>query len=123
MNVLAWILCGLLAAIFLLVGLGKLTQPRAKLQESGRMDWVEDFSDGQVKGIGALELLGALGLVLPWALGIAKVLTPVAALGLAAVMGGAVVTHLRRKEQSAAVAPAVLCVLAVVVAVLRFTQL
>ncbi len=87
------------------------------------MDWVEDFSDGQVKGIGALELLGALGLVLPWALGIAKVLTPIAALGLAAVMGGAVVTHLRRKEQSAAVAPAVLCVLAVVVAVLRFTQL
>ena len=85
------------------------------------MDWVDDFSDGQVKGIGVLELLGALGLVLPWALGIAKVLTPVAAVGLALVMVGAVVTHVRRKEPPAV--PALLGVVAVVVAVLRFTQL
>jgi MFS family permease len=112
-----------LAWVSLVVGSGKLTQPRAKLKESGRMDWVEDFSDGQVKGIGALELLGAVGLVLPWALGVAKVLTPIAALGLTLVMGGAVVTHLRRKEQSAAAVPAVLGALAVIVAVLRFTQL
>ncbi len=29
------------------------------------MPWTEDFSDGQVKGIGALEVLGAIGLILP----------------------------------------------------------
>jgi hypothetical protein len=123
MNVLAWILSGLLAALFLFVGFGKLTQARTKLKESGRMDWVEDFSDGQVKGIGALELLGAIGLILPWALGIAKVLTPIAALGLAGVMAGAVVVHLRRKEGSVAAVPGVLGLLALVVAILRFTQL
>jgi hypothetical protein len=43
-------------------------------------------------------VLGAIGLALPWLLGIARVLTPFAALGLTALMIGAVGTHLRRKD-------------------------
>lgn len=62
------------------------------------MPWTDGFSDGPVKGIGALEALGALGLILPAALGIAEVLTPLAAVGLTLLMAGAALTHLRRKK-------------------------
>ena len=119
MNVVLWIIAGLLALAFLAAGAMKLAQPRTKLAASG-MAWAGDSSDGAVKGIGALEVLGALGLVLPAALGIATILTPIAAAGLAIVMLGAVVVHARRGESKAIGAPLVLAVLALVVAVARF---
>ena len=40
--------------------------------------WVEDFSPGALKPIGALEFLAAVGLIVPAALGIAPVLVPLA---------------------------------------------
>jgi len=123
MNILAWVLSGLLAALYLTAGTMKLTQPKDKLLASGNMNWVEEFDGGQLKAIGAVELLGAVGLVLPWALDIAPVLTPIAAVGLAVIQAGAVRTHLRRGEKQLLPLNAVLLALAVVVAVLRFGQL
>lgn len=82
------------------------------------MAWAGNFSDGTVKTIGALEVLGALGLTLPALTGVAPVLVPIAAVGLALTMTGAVAVHVRRKET--VVPPLVLGVLAVAVAVLRF---
>ena len=122
MTVLAWILQGVLGLAFLAAGGMKLAQPRKKLIDSG-MGWAEDFTDGPVKVIGALEVLGALGLVLPVLVGVAPVLTPIAAAGLTLVMAAAVVTHIRRGEYSGAVPAAVLGVLALVVAILRFGPL
>jgi uncharacterized membrane protein YphA (DoxX/SURF4 family) len=119
MNIALWVIAGLLAAAFAASGLMKLTQPKAKLAASG-MGWTEDFSDSQVKGIGAVELLGALGLVLPAALGIAEILTPLAAAGLALTMVGAAITHLRRGEGKQVPVNVVLGGLAVLVAVMRF---
>ena len=119
MNVLAWALQLLLALAFLAAGTLKATRPKEQLRE--QMAWVDHFSAPQVKGIGAVEILGALGLVLPAATSTAVVLTPLAAVGLALVMAGAVITHARIKEPVSAWIPAiVLGVLAVVVAVLRF---
>jgi len=123
MNVVAWVLTGLLAALYLAAGTLKLTQPQEKLLATGNMDWVEDFDGSQVKGIGAVEVAGAAGLVLPWALDIAPVLTPVAALGFAVLQGAALRTHLRRGDKPLLPLNAVLLVLALVVAVLRFSQL
>lgn len=122
MAVFSWILQGILALAFLAVGAMKLVQDRKKLIDSG-LGWAEDFSDGAVKGIGALEVLGAIGLVLPTLTGIAPVLTPLAALGLTLIMIGAVVVHVRRNEGKAVVPPIVLGVLALVVAILRFGPL
>lgn len=119
MHVTLWIVQSLLAAAFLGAGVLKLVRTRRQLAGSG-MGWAEDFSDGAVKGIGAVEVLGALGLVLPAALGVATVLTPLAAAGLFLVMAGAVVTHLRRAEASQSIPAAVLGVLALAVAILRF---
>ena len=80
----------------------------------------EDFSDTGVRTIGALEILGALGLLLPAVAGVATVLVPIAAVGLALVMVGAAVTHRRRGELPMIGSNVVLLVLAVVVAWARF---
>lgn len=118
MNVFLWIVAGLLALGFLGAGAMKLSQPREKLAAS--MGWVNDFSAPMVKTIGALEVLAALGLVLPAATGIAPILTPLAAAGLVLVMIGAIVTHLRRGEKQMIVVNVVLLILAAVVAWGRF---
>lgn len=119
MDVVLWIIAGLLAVAFLGAGFMKATKSRSELQP--KMAWVEDFSDSAVKGIGVAEALGAVGLVLPALTGIAPILTPIAATGLLLTMIGAVVVHLRRGEGMGAAAPALLLgVLSAVVAWGRF---
>ena len=99
MNLVLWIVAGVLAAAYLLGGSFKVFLPKAKIAATGvSAKWVEDFSAGSVKAIGALEVLGALGLILPAALGIAPVLVPLAALGLSLIMIGAAFTRIRRQE-------------------------
>lgn len=120
MDIALWIIAACLAALFAAVGLRKLAQPRLQLATSG-LAWAEDRTDTQVKAIGALEVLGAAGLILPAAFGIAEFLTPLAALGLTVVMAGAIVVHLRRGgETGFAVGNLVLGALALFVAVMRF---
>ena len=121
MNVFLWIVQVALAVAFLGAGGMKVSQPKEKLQP--RMAYVEDFSANAIKGIGSAELLGALGLILPWATGIAKVLTPLAATGLAIMMVGAIVTHVRRKETNQVGMPGALLVLALIVMIGRFAYL
>lgn len=118
MQVFLWIVAGLLAVAFLGAGATKLSQPREKL--AGSMAWVEDFNAPMIKLIGGLEVLGALGLILPAATGVAPILTPLAATGLGLVMIGAIVTHLRRREYQVIVVNAMLLVLAAVLAWGRF---
>lgn len=119
MNIALWVSAGLLALIFLAAGSLKLSQPKEKLAASG-MGWAADFSAGMVKLIGTAEVLGAIGLILPPLVNIAPVLAPVAAVGLAITMVGAIVVHLQRKEYQGLVAPVVLLALSVFVAVGRF---
>lgn len=124
MNVLAWILSGLLALAMIGAGLAKLFTARSKLLENPRMAWVNDFTDAQVKTIAGLELLGAVGVILPWLIDTARVLTPLAAVGLGLIMIGALVTHGRRGELKQALpVNTILLALAVAVAVIRFGQL
>lgn len=85
MNIVLWIITAVLALLFLAAGTMKIAQPKAKLAAAGQ-GWVEDFSDGAVKRIGSLEILAALGLILPALLGIATVLVPTAAAGLSLLM-------------------------------------
>jgi uncharacterized membrane protein YphA (DoxX/SURF4 family) len=119
MSIGLWIIAGLLAALFAAAGAMKVAQTTDKLAASG-LAWVEDFTPGQVKAIGILEVLAAVGLIVPAALDIAPVLVPIAAVGLAALMAGAAVVHARRKEGQMIVVNVVLLLLAVIVAVGRF---
>lgn len=98
MNYALWGLQGLLAFAFFMAGANKLAQPREKLVAQPMMAWANDFSATQIKLIGLAEVLGAIGLIAPYATGILPVLTPVAAAALALLMAGATATHLRRKE-------------------------
>ena len=118
MNIALWVVQVVLAVAFLGAGFLKATKPKDVLVE--RMAWVQDFSATTVKMIGVVEVLGAIGLVLPWATGIAPVLTPLAALGLAITMALAAVVHVRRKEMQVIPVNIVLMALALFVAVGRF---
>jgi uncharacterized membrane protein len=96
-NVALWIVQGALALVFGGSGIVKATRDRKRLFDDG-ITWVEDFPAGAVRAIGVLEVLAAIGLILPAVTGIAPVLTPLAALGLAVLMAGACVVHYRRGE-------------------------
>lgn len=120
MLIALWILVALLTIAFLGAGFLKLIKPRTALVDGG-MPWAEDFPPSAIKGIALLEIIGALGLILPLITGIAPALTPVAAVGLTVVMLGAVVVHQRRREP--VIPPAVLAVVSTTAAVLGFVTL
>ena len=115
-----WVVAGLLAAVYLFSGTVKLILPKEKLATVPAGGWVNDFGAGAIRAIGALEILGVVGLVLPAVTGIAPVLTPLAALGLAVLMAGAVFTRLRRHEPKPMLADLVYLTLAAFVAWGRF---
>lgn len=120
MNIALWIVQGILALVFIMAGFMKISQPKNALKENG-MSYVEDFTDRQVNLIGILEVLGAIGLILPALTGILPILTPFAAVGLILTMIGAVVTHLRRSgENQKIITNLVLLALALFVAYGRF---
>jgi uncharacterized membrane protein YphA (DoxX/SURF4 family) len=118
MGIALWVVQGLLAAAFLVSGATKLSQPKEKLAKN--MAWVEDFSPQTVRLIGALEVLGAIGVVVPAMTSVLPWLTPLAALGLVLTMIGAALTHLRRTEYGNIAMNAVLLILAAFVAYGRF---
>ena len=119
MNLALWIIAIVLAVAFAGSGLMKLVVPKDKLVTAGQ-GWAQDYSPTNIRLIGLVELLGAVGLVLPAAVHIAPILVPLAAVGLALVMVGAIVVHARRKEPVNIVVNVVLIVLALVVAWGRF---
>lgn len=113
-----WFLQLLLALIFATTGTLKLRRPRASLP--GLMPWVGDYTEQRVRQIGALELAGAIGLVLPGWTGILPWLTPLAATGLTVLMALASLTHYRRGEDRMIVVTLIIGVLTAAVAVFRF---
>ena len=88
MNILLWIIQILLAALYLYAGLMKLITPYEKMMENPGPRFPHWF----LLFIGTCEILGGLGLVIPWATKIKPGLTPLAAWGLVIIMVGAVVT-------------------------------
>ena len=120
MNLLLWIAAGVLAGAVLVAATNTLVIPKEKLAPFPGAGWVEDFSPGALQAISTLEILGAVGLILPAVLGIAPVLVPVAATGAALLFAGAVITRLRRGERATIVVDLVYFALAVFVAWGRF---
>ncbi len=120
MNIALWVVQVLLALVYLAAGGLKVVRPREQLVASGRFDWMKDTSDAAVLAVGAVEVLGALGLILPELTGIAPILTPIAAVGLVVVQVGALRVHLARDERQPLPANVILLLLAAFVAVGRF---
>lgn len=120
MNLALWIVAGLLATVCLTAS-AKMFVPSEKMASmSASAQWTLDFSPGALKAIGALELLAAMGLILPAVLDIAPVLVPLAATGLVLLFAGAITTRLRRGEKATVAVDAVYLGLAAFVAWGRF---
>jgi hypothetical protein len=96
MEIAYWIVAVLLAAFYLYAGGKKVAQSREALEPM--MAWVDQVPMPLVRTIGALELLGAAGLLLPPLTGIAPALAVAAAAGLALLQVGATALHLSRNE-------------------------
>jgi DoxX-like family len=122
LNLALWIVAGILAVVFLVSSSTKLFVPKEKLAGMGgaASRWVEDFSPGALKAIGAVEFLAAVGLIVPAALGIAPVLVPLAATGAMLLFIGAVIMRLRRGERATTTADLVYLAMAAFVAWGRF---
>jgi putative oxidoreductase len=90
-----WVAQGLLAVAFGMAGWMKLTATLAQLRA---MPWVNGAMGDYVRLIGAVELVAAIGLILPAATRILPELTTLAALGLTIVMALASLTHVVRGE-------------------------
>lgn len=106
MNILLWIVQILLALLFLFGGGVKLVTSAAKWQAQAQtLPEAMRFSHGFMMFIGVVEVLGGLGLILPWLTRIRKGLTPLAALGLLIVMIGAVVVSIMGLGVKAATLP------------------
>ena len=89
-NTWLWILAGFLAAIFLGTGLLKLTRSREEIVAAG-LGWAGDLSDTTLRRLGWAEVLGAVGLLVPY-------VAPVAASCLAVLAAAELVVHARRGE-------------------------
>ena len=110
MNVALWIAQALLAAVFLFAGGMKLVVPVEEMtQQMTIPGWF-------LRILGVVEVLGGIGVLLPWLLGIRPGLTPLAAAGLVIVMIGAVAVTLATADVATALIPLVVGLLAAFVA-------
>jgi uncharacterized membrane protein YphA (DoxX/SURF4 family) len=98
MKIALWIAQGLLAAIFLFAGGVKLIMPIEEMLKQMPLPLPGWF----VRFTGIVEVLGALGLILPWLLRIRPGLTPLAAAGLVIVMIGATAYNLAAGDVASA---------------------
>jgi hypothetical protein len=110
-NRVLWSLQALLAALFLFAGGVKLILPLDAMTRQMPM-----LSGGFLRFVGACEVLGAIGLILPMLLRIRPVLTPLAAIGLLIIMIGATVVTLMIGGGAGALFPMVTGMLAAWVA-------
>tara|TARA_R110002020_G_scaffold29666_1_gene93670 strand:+ start:256 stop:570 length:315 start_codon:yes stop_codon:yes gene_type:complete len=97
------------------VGSIKISQPFSKLRILFG-DWVDDFTREQIKFIGALEIIGAAGIVLPMVFNLASRITSIAALGLAAIAVGAALVNFSRVKYGDLLVNIIFCALAIFVA-------
>ena len=116
MNIALWIVQVLLAALFLFAGVFKLVTPMEEMMKQMPValpGWFVIFT-------GVAEILGGLGVILPWLTGIRLGLTPLAAAGLVIVMIGATAYTLIAGDIASALIPAVVGLLAAFVAYVRW---
>ena len=111
-NVALWIVQGLLALTFLFAGGAKLVMPAEQMTAPGPIQFPVAF----IRFIGVCEVLGGIGLVVPWLTGIKRGLTPLAGAGLVIIMTGATVVNFVDGPRVAAPFTIVLGLLAATVA-------
>ncbi|MFE3161839.1 DoxX family protein [Streptomyces sp. NPDC059224] len=100
MSAAYWTVAGLLALFYLYAGGLKAVRSRERLRPL--MAWVDGIPMPAVRALGAVELLGALGLVLPRLTGVAPWTAVAAAIGFVVLQVGAIRVHLRMGDRQVA---------------------
>jgi uncharacterized membrane protein YphA (DoxX/SURF4 family) len=121
LNVALWISQVLLAIVFFYSGAMKSTKTEKELVAMGQTG-VENLSGSLIRFIGVSEILGAVGMILPWLTGIVPILTPVAATSLGMIMILAAIVHFRRNEKTTAMQNLLILLVCAFVAYGRFTS-
>jgi len=114
-NNLLWVMQGFLAMTFLFAGSAKLFQSPEKVAKLVPGNFPLRF----LRILGALEILGAVGIILPKAVDVLPVLTPISSGCMALVLFAAAAVHIKGKEFSKLPMILVLLVLAVIVTVVQ----
>ena len=122
MNTVTWVFSGILAAIFAYSGAVKATMSRPRLIATGQTG-IAPFPMPLVRDVAICELFAVAGLFAPWLTDKARVLTPLAAVGLTIVMIGAAISHASLREPKSVAANVTLLALASFVAASRFAAL
>lgn len=112
MNIFLWIVQILLGLLFLFAGVSKFLMPAEEMAKN----MPAYLSIGFIYFIGACEVLGGIGLIVPWATGIMPKLTPLAALGLLIIMIGATVITAMGPMAATAAIPAIVGILCAFIA-------
>ncbi|MEU9456503.1 DoxX family protein [Streptomyces sp. NPDC048277] len=120
MNLALWIAAILLTLVALTGGITKSFVPKQKLATIHGAEWTAGFGANAIRALGATELLAALGLILPRALGIAPVVVPVTATCWIALMVGAMITHSRLDQYKLVAVNVVYLAIAAFIAVGRY---
>ena len=119
MNIFVWFLQVALAMFFFFPALMKLTTSKGKLVEQKKMP--PDGSIAFIRFLGAMEILGSIGMILPIWLDTYPILTPLAAVGFCIVMTGALLVHFKKKEYKLLPLLSLVLVLSATVALYHFT--
>jgi uncharacterized membrane protein YphA (DoxX/SURF4 family) len=112
MTYILWIVQVLLALLFLFAGSMKFIMSVEDMNAQSKIPLPGSF----IHFIGVCEILGAIGLILPWLLKIRPSLTPLAASGLVIIMIGATVLTIAGGDVGPAVVPGVVGLLTAFVA-------
>jgi uncharacterized membrane protein YphA (DoxX/SURF4 family) len=121
MNIILWIIQGLLSAFFIMPGYGKITGSKEQYVADQHLKPTSSIIP--IRILGVLELLGCIGIIVPWLSGIAPILTPMAAASFCLIMAAGMFVHIKKKEYKMLPMLIIVFILSAVVAYFRFGEL
>ena len=98
LHIAIWIAQGLTSILLFVGAFMKLTMPISEL--SINLKWTAESPKFMVRALGIIDLIGAVGIILPSLLKVKPKLAPIAALGTILLMVSAIVFHIIRNEAS-----------------------
>lgn len=121
MNTVSWIIQVLISAFFIIPGFEKISGSKEKHIADGHLKQTGPIKP--IRFLGVLELLGCVGIIVPWLMGITPVLTPVKAVCFCLIIAAGMVVHIKKKEYNMLPMLEVFFTLSTVVAYFRFASL